>query len=66
MLVVGAGDPAEQVVRDLLQHPRVAYEVVGLVGGDARETGLRIHAVPIAGGYDDLDHVLRVTRPTRS
>jgi FlaA1/EpsC-like NDP-sugar epimerase/lipopolysaccharide/colanic/teichoic acid biosynthesis glycosyltransferase len=63
VLVVGAGDPAERVVRDLLQHPRVAYEVVGLVGGDGREAGLRIHAVPIAGGYDDLDEVLRASRP---
>ena len=62
-LVVGAGDPAERVVRDLLEHPRHEYEVVGLVGGDGTESGLRVHAVPILGGYDDLDDVLKATRP---
>jgi FlaA1/EpsC-like NDP-sugar epimerase/lipopolysaccharide/colanic/teichoic acid biosynthesis glycosyltransferase len=62
-LVVGAGDPAERVVRDLRSHPRSAYEVIGLVGGERSETGLSVHSVPIAGGFDDLPRVLAHLRP---
>ncbi|MEO6462820.1 MAG: polysaccharide biosynthesis protein [Candidatus Eisenbacteria bacterium] len=63
VLVVGSGDSSQRVVRDLLQHPAHQYEVIGLVGGDRSETGLRVHSVPILGGYDDLERILRDSRP---
>jgi FlaA1/EpsC-like NDP-sugar epimerase/lipopolysaccharide/colanic/teichoic acid biosynthesis glycosyltransferase len=62
-LVVGSGDFAERVIRDLLQHPEHRYEVIGLVGGSGRDAGLRVHDVPILGGDDDLEAVLAKTTP---
>jgi FlaA1/EpsC-like NDP-sugar epimerase/lipopolysaccharide/colanic/teichoic acid biosynthesis glycosyltransferase len=62
-LVVGGGDAAERIVRDLQQDPHGRFEVVGLVGGDRGEAGLRVHAVPILGGVEQLDDLLRAIRP---
>jgi len=62
-LVVGTGDAAERVVRDLLQSPGQRYEVVGLVGGSPDERGLRVHEVAILGGFDALERILAVCAP---
>ena len=62
-LVVGAGDAAERVVRELLQNPGQRYEVVGIIGGTGDETGLRVHEVPILGGFDALERVLAACAP---
>src|SRR5207237_4162318 len=54
VLVIGTGDPAEQVVRGLLSHPRCNYQIVGVVGDDRESVGLHMHAVPIVGCVDQL------------
>jgi FlaA1/EpsC-like NDP-sugar epimerase/lipopolysaccharide/colanic/teichoic acid biosynthesis glycosyltransferase len=62
-LVVGAGDMTERVLRGLIDHPRHAYEVVGLVGEDAAKVGLQIHSVPFIGSFAEIDGILQAERP---
>ncbi|MCX5871350.1 MAG: nucleoside-diphosphate sugar epimerase/dehydratase [Deltaproteobacteria bacterium] len=54
LLLIGAGDAAEQVVREIAANPLLPYKVVGFVDDDPTKTGMWIHGIPILGGIDDL------------
>jgi FlaA1/EpsC-like NDP-sugar epimerase len=62
VLVVGAGDAAQLVVREL-QKTRSGYTPIGLVDDDPRKKNLRLHGVRVLGSTDDLPHLLRDNRP---
>ena len=57
VLVIGAGDVGEGVIRELYRLPVERYHVVGLIDDDPRKRGIRIHGVPVLGGVDDLAEV---------
>jgi len=59
ILVVGADDTAERVVRELLDEPGHDDHVVGLVGAEPGANGLCIHDVPIVGTPEDHVGALR-------
>ncbi len=63
VLVVGADDSAERVLRELASGPEPGFRLIGMVGSDARMRGLRIHNVPILGSYDQLDEILAAHDP---
>ncbi len=52
-LVIGAGDAAERLVRQL-RHGGGDFRVVGLVDDDAVKHGMRLHGIPVLGSTDDL------------
>jgi len=54
VLIVGAGDAAEGILRELYRLPVEKYHVVGFVSDDPRKRGIRIHGVPVLGGVDEL------------
>jgi FlaA1/EpsC-like NDP-sugar epimerase len=61
VLVYGAGDAGEMVLRDML---RLAdYRPVGFIDDDRRKVGKRIHDVPVLGTRHDLPRVLAEQRP---
>jgi len=49
VLVVGAGDAGELVVRELQKTRRIRYRPVGFVDDDPRKKNLRIHGVRVVG-----------------
>ncbi len=60
LLLIGAGDAAEMILRELHANSRVPYLPVGMVDDDTTKTGLKIHGVPVVGTVEDLaDHVVR-------
>ncbi len=60
LLVIGAGDAAEKVLREILGNPLLEYTPVGLIDDRRDKIGLKIHGVPILGNTDDLaEHVIR-------
>ena len=63
VLLVGAGDSAERVLRDLQGPGRPDVQVVGLVGEDPSTVGLLIHSVPILGSCADLEDIVRDQAP---
>lgn len=58
VLVVGAGDAAESLIRQMLSDPRGAYLPVGLIDDDPRKRHLSIHGVRVRGTSDDIAEVV--------
>lgn len=59
VLLIGAGDQAEQFIRDMARDPRAPYAVVGLVGSGPAQKGRTIHRVRILGDTLALEHIIR-------
>lgn len=56
VLVVGAGDAAERLLKDL---PNSGYMAVALVDDNRQKFGARIHGVPVLGCIDDLPRLAK-------
>jgi len=63
VLVVGAGDAGQLVIREMQRNRQLGYTPVGLIDDDPRKKNLRIHGVRVLGTTDDLAHILRDNRP---
>ncbi|MCW2501966.1 MAG: polysaccharide biosynthesis protein, partial [Actinomycetia bacterium] len=53
-VVIGAGEGGDQILRAMLRNPDSAYLPVALLDDDPAKEGLRIMAVPVAGGREQL------------
>ena len=63
VLIVGAGDAGQLVVREMQRNRRLAHTPVGFVDDDPGKRNLRIHGVRVLGTTDELGHVIREYRP---
>jgi FlaA1/EpsC-like NDP-sugar epimerase len=61
VLVVGAGDAGQLVIREMLKSR--AYTPIGLIDDDPRKKNLRVHGIRVLGTSDELPHILRDRRP---
>jgi FlaA1/EpsC-like NDP-sugar epimerase len=63
VVVVGAGDAGQVVLRELLRNHTLGYTPIGLVDDDPRKRNMRLHGVRVLGTIADLPRVLREQRP---
>jgi FlaA1/EpsC-like NDP-sugar epimerase len=63
VLVVGAGDAGQLVIRELQRNPQLGYTPIGLIDDDKRKKNLRVHGVRVLGTTADMPHILRDNRP---
>lgn len=63
VIVVGAGDAAQLMVKEMLRNPALGYTPIGLIDDDPRKKNLRLHGVRVLGTTDELGHLLRDRRP---
>ncbi|MFA6498200.1 MAG: nucleoside-diphosphate sugar epimerase/dehydratase [Desulfurivibrionaceae bacterium] len=54
LLVVGAGDAAEKVAREINDNRALPYMVAGFLDDNAAKIGQRIHGIPVLGSVADL------------
>jgi FlaA1/EpsC-like NDP-sugar epimerase len=54
VLIVGAGDAGEHVVRDMLRSPDAKFSPVGFVDDDKSKHGKKIHGLPVLGPIEQL------------
>ena len=67
LLIIGAGDTGEKMLREIKENPRLNYEVVGFLDDNPKKKGMRIHGVPVLGSVgrimdlaynDEFDEIL--------
>jgi FlaA1/EpsC-like NDP-sugar epimerase len=63
VVIVGAGDAGQLVIRELQRNRALGYTPIGIVDDDTRKRNLRVHGVRVLGTTDELAHVLRDNRP---
>jgi FlaA1/EpsC-like NDP-sugar epimerase len=63
VLIVGAGDAGQLMVREMQRNRQLHYTPIGFVDDDPRKRGDRIHGVRILGTTDELTHLLRDNKP---
>jgi FlaA1/EpsC-like NDP-sugar epimerase len=63
VLVYGAGNAGELIVRDMKQNREYGYQPIGFMDDDSAKIGRRIHGVPVLGGRADLRAVLQKHKP---
>lgn len=54
VLVIGAGVAGEMVVAEILNHPELRQEIVGLVDDDPQKLGKSIYGKIVLGNSDDI------------
>ena len=63
VVIIGAGDAAQLVIREMQKSRALGYTPIGLVDDDPRKKNLRVHGIRVLGTTDDLRHLLRDNRP---
>ena len=63
VLIIGAGDAGEQMVRELLRMDPRRYQPVGFVDDDPVELGKEIHGVRVLGKVDQLPELVDRVAP---
>ncbi len=59
LIVVGAGDAAHDIIRNLLAYPDGPYRPVALLDDDPLKSNLRTQGVKVEGTLDELEQVAR-------
>ncbi|MGD8454594.1 MAG: nucleoside-diphosphate sugar epimerase/dehydratase [Phycisphaerae bacterium] len=49
LLILGAGDAAENAVREIIRRPTLSYRVVGFLDDDHAKHGAQIHGIEVLG-----------------
>jgi FlaA1/EpsC-like NDP-sugar epimerase len=58
VLVIGAGDAGEKILREIFDNERLHYDVVGFIDDDPAKQGRSIHGVPVLGPVKHLPDIL--------
>jgi FlaA1/EpsC-like NDP-sugar epimerase len=58
VLIVGAGDGAEKIIRDMRNDQALSYRPIGIIDEDRHKKGLMINGVPILGPISIFPYVI--------
>ena len=59
MVIVGAGDAGEKLLRELNENSDLKFDVVGFVDDNPMKVKQTIHGVPVLGSLRDLETIVR-------
>ena len=57
LLIIGAGNCGEKILREIQDNLQLHYRVVGFLDDNANKVGRRIHGIPVRGTVGDLEFV---------
>ena len=58
LLLIGAGDAGEKLLREIFENPHLRYDVVGIIDDDPAKIHKTIHGVPILGVLNDMGQIV--------
>ncbi|MDO9530223.1 MAG: nucleoside-diphosphate sugar epimerase/dehydratase [Syntrophales bacterium] len=57
LMIIGAGNSGEKILREIRETPSIKLEPVGLLDDDLSKQGMTIHGVPVLGTVDDINKI---------
>ena len=63
VLIIGAGDVGEMIVREMKNKRESAYSPIGFIDDDIQKKGSTIHGIPILGNSDMLPDIIKKYKP---
>ena len=57
ILVVGAGDAGEKLIREIRENEGLRYDVAGFLDDDERKRSQTIHGVPVLGSVEEVREI---------
>jgi FlaA1/EpsC-like NDP-sugar epimerase/lipopolysaccharide/colanic/teichoic acid biosynthesis glycosyltransferase len=63
ILIIGAGDAGEMLLREIEMHPGSAYRVMGFIDDDPAKKGTMVRGTRVLGSRKDLPRILETVRP---
>jgi len=64
VLIYGAGDSGDQIIRQMLATPSAKFTPVALIDDNTKKMNLRVHGIRVVGTSADLEQVTRKTGAT--
>ena len=58
VLIIGAGDAGEKLLREIIENPVLAYNVVGFADDDPGKKNRALHGVPVLGPVNDMPGIV--------
>ncbi|MDR4495882.1 MAG: sugar transferase [Nitrospirales bacterium] len=63
VLIIGAGDAGEKIVREMQTNSTVSYRPIGFIDDDLSKIGKRIHGVKVLGARQELSRIISMYQP---
>lgn len=57
LLIIGAGNCGEKILREIQDNPQLHYRVVGFLDDNPNKIGRRIHGIPVRGTVGDVEFI---------
>ena len=54
LLIIGAGDAGEMILRELKNNSAMPYRPIGLIDDEPLKKGIQVHGIPVLGNTSDL------------
>jgi len=61
LLIIGAGNCGEKILREIQDNPQLRYTVVGFLDDNPNKIGRRIHGIPVRGIIGDVAFIAEKT-----
>lgn len=58
VLIVGADDTGELVLREIRKNRNLDFDLIGFIDDDARKKGKRVHGMEVLGTRDDIPRIV--------
>ncbi len=58
LLIIGAGDAGEMVLREINKHPELGYKIIGFIDDDLKKVGRKIHNLKVLGTRKEITGII--------
>jgi FlaA1/EpsC-like NDP-sugar epimerase len=62
LLIIGAGDSGEKILREIRDNAQLQYNVVGFLDDDLSKLGKKIHGVPVLSDIQNIGNAIKKVR----